>query len=255
MPWNPSQYNTYKDLRYQPFFDLMNLVSAEGLQRAVDIGCGTGEQTSMLATRFSAASFLGIDASAAMLAESKAFESGNVSFKQTTTEQFADSESNWDLIFSNAALQWSDNHPTLFPKLIEKLNPGGQFAVQMPCQKENVLNRLLFAMVNEKRFAAMLDGFARHSPLLTMDEYATMMFDSGLKHINLFIRMYPIVASNEDELYNFIAGSALIPYMERLDTVQQSEFSEEFRQRIRTHYAGFPAIYAFKRILMYSVKA
>ena len=45
MPWDPEKYNQFKSIRYQPFFDLMDLISEDGLENCVDIGCGTGEQT------------------------------------------------------------------------------------------------------------------------------------------------------------------------------------------------------------------
>jgi trans-aconitate 2-methyltransferase len=254
MPWNPSQYNTFKEIRYKPFFDLLSLIEDNNLHHGVDIGCGTGEQTALLTQQFPNADFLGIDSSAEMLAESKKFESSTLQFKQTSIEEFVHTPGQYDLVFSNAAMQWSDDHKSLFPQLISKLSTGGQFAVQMPCQKENALNMILHDMVSEKRYADQLDGFVRHSPLLFIDEYAEILFQHGLKDITLFIKMYPIVAASETELYNFIAGSALIPYMERLDQVAQAEFSEEYKRRISNHFVDFPAMYAFKRILMYGVK-
>ena len=143
MPWNPEIYNQFKNIRYQPFYDLADLISADNLKNCVDVGCGTGEQTAILANKFEHANFLGIDSSKEMLEKSKEFDLANLSFKQQTIEEFSNSDSNWDLIFSNAALQWSDNHEKLFPTLILKLNDNGQFAVQMPCQKDNVLNVIL----------------------------------------------------------------------------------------------------------------
>ena len=254
MPWNPEVYEQFKQIRYQPFFDLLHLLKEDGLQRCVDIGCGTGEQTAILAEKFRHASFLGIDSSVEMLAEAQEFSSDRINFELTTTEEFVDKDSGWDLIFSNAALQWSDHHHVLFPKLISKLNPGGQFAVQMPGQKENVLNKILFDMVKEEEYTDWLGGFVRTSPLLSIDEYAKILFENGLKDITIFIKVYPIIAKDETELYNFISGSALIPYMEKLDSEQKMLFSDEYKRRIREHFSVFPAMYAFKRILMYGLK-
>lgn len=254
MPWDPKVYLQFKEIRFKPFFDLMHLVAAKDLQNSIDIGCGTGEQTAMLSKTFETATFLGIDSSAEMLAESKQFESERLSFKLNTIEEFSESESNWDLIFSNAALQWSDNHSDLFPRLISKLNTGGQLAVQMPFQKENILNQLLFEMVSEEPFVDLLDGFHRNSPLLKIDEYAKIMFDNGLKDLNIFLKVYPIIATSETNLYDFIAGSSLIPYMERLDTSEQGLFKRKFTERIKKHFVTFPAIYPFKRIVMHGRK-
>lgn len=254
MPWNPEKYNQFKEIRYQPFFDLLSLISDKNLQQCIDIGCGTGEQTSILSKKIEDANFLGIDSSKEMLAQSTKYTNDKLLFKHSTIEEFASTESHWDLIFSNAALQWSDDHPKLFPQLISKLNPGGQFAVQMPFQKENILNTILLELVQEDPFVNFLDGYIRTSALLSIDEYAKIMFDEGLQNITLFLKVYPIIADNETTLYDFISGSSLIPYLERLDPEKQELFRTAYTQRISSQFEKFPAIYSFKRILLYGIK-
>ncbi|WP_413532007.1 methyltransferase domain-containing protein [Empedobacter brevis] len=254
MPWNPEIYNQFKNIRYQPFYDLSSLITADDLNSCVDLGCGTGEQTAILANKFKNANFLGIDSSKEMLEKSKEFNLQNLGFQQKTIEEFAHSEKNWDLIFSNAALQWSDNHEKLYPKLISKLNTNGQFAVQMPCQKDNTLNIILSHLAKEKPFVDYLNNFHQDSPLLTIDDYAKIMFDNGLKDLNISMKVYPLYGNDETEFYNFISGSALIPYMERLTIEQQQLFTTEFKARIKEYYNKFPAIYSFKRLLLYGRK-
>ncbi|WP_420148526.1 methyltransferase domain-containing protein [Spirosoma sp.] len=253
MPWNPDVYNQFKDIRYQPFFDLMVLISDKGLKKAVDIGCGTGEQTRILSEQFPKATFVGIDPSPEMLAKSKAFERKNLHFENTSVEAFiADtSPQQWDLLFSNAALQWSNDHEALFPQLIAKLSDRGQFAVQMPVQHENLLNKLLYELVQEKPFVAYLQGWKRTSPLLPIDQYAQLMFEHGLQDIQIIQKVYPIIADDADNLFDFISGSALVPYLERMSPSEQQLFIDAFKNRIQQAFKKFPAMYAFKRLLLY----
>ncbi len=114
MPWNPEIYNQFKNIRYQPFFDLMGLISEENLIDAVDVGCGTGEQTKILSKKFENTKFLGIDSSSEMLSNSKEFENEKLRFQQKTIEDFVEDKTKWNLIFSNAALQfikiWLSQH-------------------------------------------------------------------------------------------------------------------------------------------------
>jgi trans-aconitate 2-methyltransferase len=256
MPWNPETYNQFKSIRYRPFFDLMELISSDGLTNAVDIGCGTGEQTKILSEKFDAANFLGIDPSPEMLSKSKELETSNLSFESSAVEHFIASHTkgNWDLIFSNAALQWSDNHELLFTQLISLLSDKGQFAVQMPVQKENLLNKILLGLVEEKPFSDFLHGWKRESPLLSIDQYAQIMFENGLNNIQIIQKVYPIIADSPENLFDFISGSALIPYLERLSETQQQLFVTEFKIRIQQAFKCFPAIYAFKRLLLYGSK-
>ncbi|MEO8255072.1 MAG: methyltransferase domain-containing protein [Flavobacterium sp.] len=254
MPWNPEIYNKFKNIRYQPFYDLADFIEPVNGMKAIDLGCGTGEQTAILADKFKEADFLGVDSSAEMLEQSKALETDNLHFRKATTEETIASREKWDLIFSNAALQWSDDHESLFAKLLELLNSKGQFAVQMPVQPENKLNKILLELVNEEPFKTYLNGFTRDSPVLSIDDYAQILFDGGLEDLKILQKVYPIIANDHETLYNFISGSALIPYIERLKGEEQALFITKYKERIAQHFPKLPAIYSFKRILLYGRK-
>ncbi len=254
MPWNPDIYNQFKDIRFQPFFDLADLISEKPGMQAVDLGCGTGEQTSILSKRFEDAYFLGIDSSAEMLRDTALLENERLVFRQSTTEDWLKEEKTWDLIFSNAALQWSDEHEKLFPQIISKLHSGGQLAVQMPYQPGNILNNLLFELASEEPFRSQLNEWNRASAVLTLDDYAGILFDNGMQDIQLMQKVYPIIADDSETLFRFISGSALIPYIERLHSEQSEAFTKAFKERISIAFPKFPAIYAFKRLFIYGVK-
>lgn len=254
MPWNPKKYNEFQNIRHQPFYDVAALIQDQKIDNAVDLGCGTGEQTCILAKRFSETQFIGIDASAEMLAATEERSNDHLSFKLSTVEEFTEQDQHWDLIFSNAALQWSNSHEILFPKLLSLLKENGQFAVQMPVQEKNILNQILLKLAQEEPYQTQLNGWNIKSPVLAMDEYAQILFDAGMKNIQVIKKIYPIIADGVEILYDFIAGSALIPYLDRLEEIQQKTFISAYKERIASHFFQFPAIYTFKRILMYGLK-
>lgn len=255
MPWNPETYNEFKEIRYQPFYDLMDMIDDSTELQAVDLGCGTGEQTALLAERFPNSTFLGIDSSKEMLQGLEEQGTERLYYKVESFDDFIDRLSRWDLIFSNAALQWTDNHKELLPALIKKLNPFGQLAIQMPCQTENELNQILYDLANEAPFAEYLHGWNRKSSVLSMEEYADIFFQEGLVNIKISKRLYPIIAEDEETLLKFISGSALIPYMERLTDAQQVVFKNVFQERIKERFPNYPALYPFRRLLLYGRKA
>jgi len=255
MAWNPELYDSFKDVRYQPFYDLASLIVPAENMKAIDLGCGTGEQTSILSQKFEDASFVGVDSSAEMLEKSKSFENDRLHFRQGAIEQEAQSAARWDLVFSNAALQWVDGHEVLFPQLMALLNAGGQLAIQMPVQKENILNQLLAELVAEEPYASYLNNWNRDSPVLSMDDYAQLLFDHGLSNIQIFQKVYPIIAQDHEALYNFISGTSLIPYLDRLQGNEKQALINEFKARIAKRFTKLPAIYAFKRILIYGIKS
>lgn len=254
MPWDPKIYNQFKNIRFQPFFDLAELIVPEVQMKCIDLGCGTGEQTALLVEKFPEASFVGIDASSEMLSASKKLETDRLRFEKSTTEEVLAKNEGWDLIFSNAALQWSDQHTVLFPKIISKLHTNGQLAVQMPYQPENRLNQLLYDLAMEPPFNTYLNGWNRPSSVLSIDDYGQLFFENGMGNLRLSLRVYPIIATDASTLFDFISGSALIPYLEKLDLKQQLLFTEAFKQRITDAFYKFPVFYAFKRLLLYGRK-
>lgn len=250
MTWDPKKYNEFKEDRYKPFEDLTSHIIDKPNLKVIDLGCGTGELTKKLSDQLTNPHVLGIDSSAEMLA--KAPRQENIEFRQLSITEQLEQESKWDLIFSNAALQWIDNHEALFTTIISRINSGGQLAVQMPQQTENVLNKILLDLVQEEPYTSYLNNWTRPSPVLTLDEYAKIFFDNGGKDLVLFQKVYPLISVKKDYFFDFISGSALTVYEERLKDDQFQELSTEFKKRIDQYFSVIPSIYAFKRLIMYA---
>jgi trans-aconitate 2-methyltransferase len=248
MPWNPDVYNQFKENRYEPFYDLISHLKPHTAKNIIDLGCGTGELTAILAGRFPGSKTLGIDSSAEMLA--KAPLTDTISFIQRSVEEQLMLDDKWDIIVANASLQWVEDHHSLFPAIMSKLGPGGQLAIQMPSQKENILNQLLYELVHEAPFYEVLKNDIRHSPVLSLDEYTTLLYGNGAKEVLVYQKVYPILAQSADTLYEFISGSALVPYMEKLQEPLRSLLVKEFKKRIEAKFPSAPMVYAFKRILL-----
>ena len=136
--WRPAQYDRYAAERRQPFFDLLALLSRAPRGRVVDLGCGTGELTALLHERTAARETLGLDSSPAMLAKSAAFARPGLTFATRDIADFgAVADGAFDLVFSNAALHWVDDHEALFARLAGALSPDGELAIQMPSNHEH----------------------------------------------------------------------------------------------------------------------
>lgn len=248
MPWNPDIYNQFKEKRYEPFYDMLGHLRAKPGMKILDLGCGTGELTQLLANRMEAGRVLGIDSSAEML-EKAPFQE-NIEFVQRSIEeQLADPEK-WDLIFANASLQWVNDHSSLFYSMVERLLPGGQIAVQMPSQKENLLNQLLLELVHEVPWYDEWKDSIRSSPMLSLDEYTRLLFQLNAKDILVYQKVYPIIADSIDTLYAFISGSALIPYLEQLQEPVKTRFTTAYKEKINRIFTSVPMVYAFKRMVL-----
>lgn len=245
MPWNPDQYHKFQAERSAPFDDLLKLVELRPGLKGVDLGCGTGELTQRLAETLPESEILGLDNSPQMLAKADAVKRAGLTFELGDQ---ANLSGQYDLIFSNAALQWTENHPRLIGHLYGRLAPGGQLAVQVPSNHNHISHRLIVETAREEPFRSMLQGFVRLSPVLAIDEYAQLLFDLGAEDITVFEKAYPHVLENSDAVVEWVSGTALVPYFERLGA-NQGAFLEIIRQKFRAALPGEPVFYPFKRIL------
>lgn len=248
MPWNPDVYNRFKEKRYEPFYDLISHIQARPNMAILDLGCGTGELTKIVTDKFPGSRALGVDTSAEMLA--KAPQQENISFAQRSVEAQLQLTDKWDVIVANASLQWVNDHAALFPKIVDKLLPGGQLAVQMPSQKENLLNQVLHELVHEAPYYDVLKAVIRYSPVLSLDEYTQLLFSKGATDAIVYQKVYPIIAASTETFYDFISGSSLVPYMEKLEESMKSAFTNDFKSRIARHFTISPMVYSFKRIIL-----
>ena len=247
MPWDPKQYHKFQAERSAPFFDLLALVEIRPDLNVVDLGCGTGELTRQLADALPDSDVTGIDSSSQMLdaARAKSFASPHLHFEQGDQAQLT---GEWDLIFSNAALHWTENHAELIPALYQQLTPGGQIAVQIPSNHNHISHQIYRDTADEEPFKTVLKGFQRYAPVLSIDEYARLFFEQGAEEIVVFEKIYPHVLEDSDAVVEWISGTALVPYFERIGEHKQ-EFLEAVRAKMRAALPETPVFYPFRRTL------
>ncbi len=246
MPWNPDQYRKFATERFAPFEDLFALIQTRSGMRVVDLGCGTGELTARLADRLPESDVLGVDASASMLAAAAPLARHGLRFEHRAIE---DVNGTWDLVFSHAALQWIDGHERLIPALLALVAPGGQLAVQVPSNHDHPSHRLIVETANEPQFRDALGGWQRPLPVLAIDAYATLLHAHAASGITVIEKVYPHILADADALAEWVSGTALVPYMERLPDDLRAPFMARYRARLRQQFPDAPVFYPFRRTL------
>lgn len=250
--WNPNQYEKFKKERAQPFFDLMDLLQAQNGPRIVDLGCGTGELTAELHKKMKASETIGSDSSDEMLKKAQAFQTSSLHFLKQKIEEFRDSKG-FDIIFSNAAIQWCSNHSEIFRNLKAHLRESGQLAIQMPMNHDYPTHVIAYQLSQEEPWASLLKGFVGKSDMLTAEEYASLLFKLGFKEQKVSLRVYGHVLDSRDGVIEWVKGTLLTQFQSRLSADDFGRFVAEFRRRLFAQLPDErPFFYPFKRILIWA---
>lgn len=103
---------------------LIESLALRGDERILDMGCGDGRLTAMLADHVPHGHVIGIDASPGMLAEAQQLERPNLTFLLLDINNITFRDE-FNVIFSNAALHWVHDHDRLLTNVYQALMKGG----------------------------------------------------------------------------------------------------------------------------------
>ncbi len=249
--WDPSVYERFAAERSRPFEDLLALVQRRPGMRVADLGCGSGALTRRLHDALSAEATLGIDSSAEMLGRSAKHAGNGVAFLRGDLEEFAP-ERPLDLVFSNAALHWAPDHPSLFERLSRLLAPGGQLAVQVPDQETHASHATARDVAREEPFASRLPGGARVSPVLVPEAYASLLFRLGFREQTVRLQIYGHPLESREDVVEWVKGTLLTDYKKRLGPELYTSFLARYRERLMERLPDErPFFYPYRRILMW----
>ncbi len=251
MDWNPELYRRFKAHRFLPFADLLKLVAPRPSGSVVDLGCGAGEGTARLANQMPGCTILGIDTSPAMLEAAKPLVTTTLRFEHGDITSV---DGSWDVIFSNAALQWVPDHPKLLADLWGRLNAGGRIAVQLPANHNYFANHLREEIAKESPFKEALTDFKLNIPVLPLDEYARVLHDLGAEELQVFEKIFPAVLADSDAVFTWLQATTLRPYWQHLPESLHEAFADRIKTRLHAHYGPGEVFFPYRRIFFAGTK-
>jgi len=253
--WNPSLYLRFEDERTRPARDLLGRVPLDGVTHAVDIGCGPGNSTELLAERWPDADILGIDTSDAMLADAR---------KRLPSARFEKGDAlHWhavrapDVIFANAVMQWVSGHAALLPRLLAQAAPAGVLAVQMPDNLEEPSHRLMRETALLGPWAPKFgEGGRLRERILPGEDYYNL-FAGQASLIDIWRTTYFHVLDDAAAIVSWVRATGLRSYLDLLDESEQPQFLEDYTARIAQAYpprSDGKVVLAFPRIFIVAKK-
>ncbi len=232
--WDPALYLSFDEHRARPFHDLLARVGAENPRGVVDLGCGPGHLTRVLAARWPDASVIAIDSSPEMVeaARERGIDAmlGDVADWSPTPET--------DVVVSNAVLHWVPSHPQLLPRWLAALPAGAWFALQVPGNAAAPSHALVAELLDEPRWrrsAALDEGVI----VLDPSGYAELLADAGAD-VDAWETTYVHRLAGPDPVLRWISSTTLRPVQEALDEADYARFREELAPRLRAAYPQRP---------------
>jgi trans-aconitate 2-methyltransferase len=262
MTWDPMQYLKFAGERTRPAIDLIARIPLAEASTIVDLGCGAGNVSRLLAARWPGATITGVDSSAAMLAQARAATEAEPRYRWQQRDLGAwQPEVAVDLVFSNAALHWLDGHAALLPRIFAAVRPGGALAVQMPANFDAPSHTALAATVLDERWRERLAARLRPRPVARADEYYEWLAPRA-STVDVwsteYLHVLPAGAGGEHPVVAWTRGTALTPFLAVLDAQQQGEFLRDYGARVAPAYpprADGRVLFAFRRLFVVALRA
>jgi trans-aconitate 2-methyltransferase len=249
MRWDPIQYGKYASERARPFLDLVGRIGAETPRRVVDVGCGTGELTALLAERWPDAIVEGFDSSPEMIAKAQDHAAARLTFRVEDAGEWS-MPPDVDVLVTNAVLQWVPEHVDLVREWASALPAGGWFAMQVPGNFDAPSHRLMRELTETPRWAAQLaDVLWHHDEVAAPQHYADVLLTAGLD-VDVWETTYVHVLQGADPVLEWVRGTGLRPVLAALDADDAAEFEQAYAAQLREAYPPTPngTLFPFRRI-------
>ena len=232
--WNSKQYLKFKNERTQPAIDLVNRIQLENPSKIVDIGCGPGNSTQVLAARFPNAKILGIDSSESMI-EAARKQYPELEFRVCdAANDLAALGNDFDLVFSNACIQWIENHKRLLPSMMGLLKSGGILAVQTPMNYGEPIHKLIQEVTASPKWRALFPN-PRIFFNLTQEEYYDLLSEIS-PDFSMWLTTYMHIMKSHKDIFEWYLSTGLKPYLDALTEEEKIPFELDIMNRIEHDY-------------------
>jgi trans-aconitate 2-methyltransferase len=263
--WDAARYLRFGGERARPFFDLVAQIAAQDPRYVVDLGCGPGNLTAVLAQRWPGARVVGIDNSpeminAALLARGddppETPRHGGLPAPHAPRLTFAVGDvRDWapdtppDVLVCNAVLQWVPGHHDLLVRWADALAPGGWLAFQLPGNFDQPSQALIRELAESARWRELLKDAELNRQAGDPRDYVELLARPGYV-VDAWETSYVHILPGENPVLEWSKGTALVPVLAALDDEQAAGFLHEYGERLRQAYGHRPfgTLFPFRRV-------
>jgi trans-aconitate 2-methyltransferase len=141
----------------------------------------------------------------------------------------------YDIVFSNAVLQWIPEHEKLIPKLISLVSHGGVLAFQVPQNQHSKIHLSLYGTASESKFKDYTEQAKTILNYKTGTYYYNLL-NAQVKDLNIWETTYYHILDNHDELINWYKSTGMRPFLNRLSEDLKNEFINSVKLKCISAY-------------------
>lgn len=244
--WNARHYHQVSAPQQAWGKRVLERIAFRGDESVLDLGCGTGRLTALIAQRVPHGRVVALDRSSSMLFEAQPWLQTEAPRARIV---MADGASlpfvrAFDLVFSTATFHWILDHGALFRSVIMALKKHGRLEAQ--CGGGPNLARLrahAVALAREPRFERYFEDFSE--PWQYADEETTRnrLTAAGFEAIDVRLEPAPVHFDDSREFADFITTVCIRPHLARLPPADRAAFTTELTVRCATDEDPFTLDY------------
>lgn len=263
--WDPGQYLKFADHRVRPALDLMGRIPLEGPEAVYDLGCGGGNVTRLLASRWPDADVVGMDNSPEMLQQAQSADgsagSDGIRWQVGDLADWQPDRSP-SIFYSNAVIQWVPDHQELVPRLWNMLPSGACLAIQAP---------LSWDMRSHQIMRETLDNGGQGGGSVGTPELRSAVGNRWVQdpdfyydllapesdHLDVWTTEYQHVLTGEDAVLEWVTSTGLRPILNGLNDADREIYLAEYRRRLNEAYPrrdDGTTLYPFRRLFFVAVR-
>jgi trans-aconitate 2-methyltransferase len=249
MPWDPQQYLKFERERTQPSIDLAARIDIANPRRIIDLGCGPGNSTAVLHRRWPEAEITGLDSDEEMLRAARRDYPRHYWLQQDAASW--ESRGGYDIVFSNAMLQWLPDHAAVINRWFQTVEPGGALAVQLPVNFRSAIHQHIVEVADEPDWRDQLAPAKRLLFAKDPDDYYNILSPLS-NRIDLWSTEYIHILPRHEDIIEWMRGTGMRPYLAALTSEdERKRFEAEVLARVKKSYppqADGRVLFPFRRL-------
>ncbi len=228
--WNAEHYHHISSPQQTWGRRVLDRLALEGVERVLDVGCGTGRVTAEIAARVPRGGVVGVDRSPAMIETARSWLREHAPRATLVRADGSALPFNraFDAVFSGATFHWIHDHSALFRSVIQALKPGGRLNAQCGGQGNlATLKARAERLMREPRFAPSFEDWTEPTYYADVASTERRLAAAGFIDVHVWMEPAPTTFDSPDDFRRFIGTVCVREHVARLPNQDREAFLRE----------------------------